>query len=189
MAESLNPAVLISRPAAIAAGLTRYYTGKPCKYGHISERSVFNAGCLECWRPRAKAWTKANHVHVATQMRLRRQANPEYHKAIAKRARDRRRPLKLIANIERKARKLGAQGKFLCSDIETLLIGQGYLCANPFCATNVADSYTIDHKTPLIRGGSNWPRNLQLLCSPCNSSKWTKTQSEWLRSLRHKHRS
>lgn len=30
----------------------RYFTGKPCKNGHLSERSISNGGCLECHRLR-----------------------------------------------------------------------------------------------------------------------------------------
>ena len=29
-------------------GVNRYYTGKPCKNGHISERYVVNRLCIEC---------------------------------------------------------------------------------------------------------------------------------------------
>ena len=38
---------------------------------------------------------------------------------------------------------------------------------------------TVDHKTPLVRGGTNSLDNLQLLCGPCNSSKGSKTNDEW----------
>jgi hypothetical protein len=31
---------IISRKEAKAAGLTRYFTGKPCKRGHVVERRV-----------------------------------------------------------------------------------------------------------------------------------------------------
>ena len=33
---------------AINAHKTRYFTGIPCKYGHIAERSVANNGCIVC---------------------------------------------------------------------------------------------------------------------------------------------
>lgn len=36
--------------AAKAAGLPRYFTGAPCKRGHIAERATRNGGCLECAR-------------------------------------------------------------------------------------------------------------------------------------------
>ncbi len=36
--------------AALAAGASRYSTGKPCKHGHAAERLVTNRSCLECHR-------------------------------------------------------------------------------------------------------------------------------------------
>lgn len=39
---------IISRTAAHAAGLRRYYTGSACRKGHVAERYVSNTGCTEC---------------------------------------------------------------------------------------------------------------------------------------------
>ncbi len=39
---------LISRKKAIIKGLSRYYTGKPCPQGHISERMVATCSCHQC---------------------------------------------------------------------------------------------------------------------------------------------
>jgi hypothetical protein len=36
------------RVDAIAAGQSHYFTGKPCKYDHISPRRTVNSGCLKC---------------------------------------------------------------------------------------------------------------------------------------------
>jgi len=41
---------IISRAEAKAKGLKRYFTGKPCKHGHVAERQVFNATCVDCQR-------------------------------------------------------------------------------------------------------------------------------------------
>lgn len=38
---------IISRADAKAQGLTRYFTGKPCKHGHVSER-IIAGQCCEC---------------------------------------------------------------------------------------------------------------------------------------------
>lgn len=38
---------IISRKDAISRGLDRYFTGKPCKRGHISERKI-KGWCVEC---------------------------------------------------------------------------------------------------------------------------------------------
>jgi hypothetical protein len=40
-----------SRSEAISAGANRYFTGEPCKYGHLCERSL-NSHCVECDRIR-----------------------------------------------------------------------------------------------------------------------------------------
>lgn len=41
-------AVAGERKAAQLAGLTRYFTGRPCINGHIAERSVTNKACTVC---------------------------------------------------------------------------------------------------------------------------------------------
>lgn len=41
---------LISRAEAKAAGLSLYYTGKPCKHGHTATRRFPNGNCTECVR-------------------------------------------------------------------------------------------------------------------------------------------
>lgn len=41
---------LISRAEAKEKGLTRFFTGKPCKHGHVEDRKVFSNHCMECQR-------------------------------------------------------------------------------------------------------------------------------------------
>ncbi|WP_116598986.1 hypothetical protein [Primorskyibacter marinus] len=38
----------IDRATARDMGLKRYFTGKPCKKGHVAERHVSSACCVEC---------------------------------------------------------------------------------------------------------------------------------------------
>ncbi len=40
---------LISRQEAIAAGQNRYFTGIPCRNGHVSERFVRKWACVACY--------------------------------------------------------------------------------------------------------------------------------------------
>jgi hypothetical protein len=39
---------IVTRAEAKARGLSRYFTGKPCKHGHIALRSFPNSDCLRC---------------------------------------------------------------------------------------------------------------------------------------------
>jgi hypothetical protein len=39
---------IISRAEAKASGATRYFTGKPCKHGHVVYRNTSDGGCVEC---------------------------------------------------------------------------------------------------------------------------------------------
>ena len=41
---------IISRKDAKAQGLTHYFTGKPCKHGHIAQRLTSKGICLDCNR-------------------------------------------------------------------------------------------------------------------------------------------
>ena len=75
---------IISRSEAKALGLKEYYTGKPCKHGHIAERYVSTRQCVECMRLRFdynKSWYETNREDIIEKKKVCRKANPEYHKA------------------------------------------------------------------------------------------------------------
>ncbi len=42
-----------------------------------------------------------------------------------------------------------------------------------------ARTLDIDHMTPVVRGGSNEPSNLQVICRPCNQRKGLQTDQEF----------
>jgi hypothetical protein len=44
----LRPEGYVSRKDAQDVGQTWYFTGKPCRYGHISKRTVSSHGCQKC---------------------------------------------------------------------------------------------------------------------------------------------
>lgn len=51
---------IITRKEARELGLKRYFTGKRCKHGHISERIVSNACCIICVKIRQKKYYDEN---------------------------------------------------------------------------------------------------------------------------------
>ena len=74
----------ISRDEARKQGLTRYFTGCPCKRGHIAERLVSNKRCAECANVQSNAWKKANREACSKQKNFWAQANREKVRALKK---------------------------------------------------------------------------------------------------------
>lgn len=64
---------IILRKDAKVEGLKRYYTGKPCKHGHIDERTVSSGRCVECdriiqktpeYRAKRRAYEQQEHMRA-----------------------------------------------------------------------------------------------------------------------------
>jgi hypothetical protein len=49
---------IISIEQAKVGGLVYYFTGKPCKYGHIDKRTISRRMCMECIRIRSREWNR-----------------------------------------------------------------------------------------------------------------------------------
>ena len=49
---------IITKQQAIAAGLKYYFTGKPCKHGHIAEKSTNGSNCKVCQQQYVERRTK-----------------------------------------------------------------------------------------------------------------------------------
>lgn len=64
---SIMPAI-ITRAEAKAAGLSRYFTGKPCKHGHVAEHQI-GGSCVVCARKRGRARYAAEDAGVRTEKR------------------------------------------------------------------------------------------------------------------------
>lgn len=193
--------LLVSRKEAIATGQTTYFTGEPCGYGHIARRST-KGGCVECARLRSIAWHYAHQEQQINRLKARYEANRESHIVKSKtwkiankekwhgyaKAWKTKYPERVKAgnasylqkNLERhrvnqtkrRGIKSKAEGSFTPVHVQALKRMQKSKCAS--CECSIAKIYDIDHIMPLALGGSNWPRNLQLLCPPCNRSKGAK---------------
>jgi hypothetical protein len=67
----------ISWSEAKALGRKRYFTGKPCKHGHVAERQVPNGNCCECKRAYDRAYDQANREKLLAFFRARYAANKD----------------------------------------------------------------------------------------------------------------
>ena len=74
---------IVSRQQAIKQKLTRYFTGEPCKHGHISEKRTSNRTCIDCLAISKRAWSNRPDVKAKGLVRLNKhnKANPEMHLA------------------------------------------------------------------------------------------------------------
>lgn len=68
-----------TRAAALAAGVTHYFTGKPCRSGHVALRRV-KGTCVECDRLREKRRWAENRTDMRAKQKRWRENNPNYAK-------------------------------------------------------------------------------------------------------------
>jgi len=173
---------IMTRKEAIASGLTRYFTGKPCPKGHISERRISGA-CGDCARLGNLAWHAANADRskakkAASQQRNRGSANErnrryaESHKAeMAEKAK--------AWNAANPGRRAAIRMSYTAARMQRTppwadldaITGMYELCA--IFRTAGLDLH-VDHVVPLQGkkvSGLHVPDNLQLLHSSSNRSK------------------
>lgn len=200
-----------NRKDALECGDIYYFTGKPCKKGHVSKRISGSGSCYECslngFRNRYNSNIEESRRRNIERDRKSRQ-NEEKYKSLVE-GRNKRRSEKRSKNIDearekgreayirymdtfkinakiRKIRTKGAEGKFTKNDIKRMFDEQKGIC--PYCNEDITEEYHIEHKTPISRGGSNWPENLHLTCAPCNYKKKTLTHEEFIDKLEREKR-
>lgn len=154
-------------PRSIAKKFGRplYKSGHPCPKRHNSPRYTSSGRCKQCCRDAGNHWYRSDPERSKRTRKAWYDANPG---------------VSSIYVAKRKAIRLKAEGDYTKQDLHRIMEKQGLSC---WCGVSfLLVDPTVDHKTPLSQGGSNWPKNLQLLCQPCNDSKGTKTMGEWVKS-------
>lgn len=192
---------IISRKEAISQGLKRYFTGEPCKRGHIAERFIWNSGCIDC---DSLIRNKIEKTYYAKNgERIRKKKKP-YQDAYREKNRDKinaqkcehykinrerirkeqkeyllKNPDVIIAGANnRRARKIGNGGSHTSKQSKELLEKQNYKCVNCRCCLKKNKKH-LDHIMPLALGGTNNIDNVQWLCAKCNLSKKSKDPIKW----------
>lgn len=202
---------IISYSKAKSAGLKTYFTGKPCKYGHICQRYVSSKGCLECVSTRQKLNRKNNpertrEVCRAQYLRDRekiiihhkkryhenpdimkqyskiwRSNNKEKHHESLKKWRSENKDIVRVHANNRRCRLRGVSGSHTIFDICEIIERQKYKCV--YCGKSVKKSYHVDHIQPISKGGGNGKDNLQICCPTCNLRKHAKDPIDFAQEL------
>lgn len=128
-----------------------------------------------------KAWRKANPGKMRAAMAAWAAANPE--KSRARNAAWRKRHPETVKanNSNEAARRRGAEGRHTKEEVKQLLARQKFRCA--VCKKSIEGGYHKDHIVPVSRGGSNYIRNLQLLCPKCNLKKGKKNPIRFMQEM------
>lgn len=192
---------IVSRQHAKANGLKHYFTGKPCKHGHIDKRYTSTNKCFSCNYKDAQRWKSENPEKIKESSKKTKQKQGKGKLAAWKKAWDER-------NAEHKRiyrAKWYAENKDHCreyavkykeenrdvairSESKRRVLKKLKEDKGNFTKEDVSllydgqkgkcvycksplEKYHIDHIMPIKLGGDNSKRNIQLLCVSCNCRK------------------
>lgn len=159
---------IVTRAEAVKAGLRRYFTGMPCKKGHLAQRIVRNRECEVCSRKRIANYFKTELGRAAMR---KYQATESYRDSCHKyRGTEKGRVSSRLGEARRRARKQLVGGAFTQEDYARLRSIQTkcHVCGRSFTKKNPA---TLDHVVPIALGGPHDASNITLAHAGCNSRK------------------
>lgn len=177
----------INRKEAKEKGLTHYYTGKPCKHGHIAKRRVVRGDCTECIKGSEKKhyWEDPDRSRKTSRdawVRLGRKnckvKAAEYKKTFPEKNREH---LKKRSNAEKR------QTPHWLKEIDAKLIKFFYKKAQALTAfTGI--KFEVDHEIPLqgdLASGFHSPDNLRVIPACVNLAKSNKFNIEEYNAIHH----
>ena len=178
-----------SRQDAVVHGLNKYFTGKPCKQGHVSLRRTCDSKCCECIKIKNACAFKANVIDRARRSRDWLTRNPEKAAIMFKKSNDR--PSSKVAKREwakahphvsafhnalRDARKRSATPAFANLEKIKLIYEDA---AKITKETGIR--HVVDHDVPLAGKhvcGLHVEWNLRVITEAENLSKYNKIRDE-----------
>lgn len=186
--------IIISRKDALAQGLKRYYTGKPCKHGHVAERILSIRTCATCHalaqasekgKERRRNYFKNNDEARAKKNAQCRTAfaklwaNPEFkaRKLIKNRALNKKwlkeNPEKDKVKKAKRRAKLNGDTTLLTDEEYTLVVAL-YKEMRRLNKEAGCIAYHVDHIHPIAKGGAHHPDNLRIITAAENLAKGAK---------------
>lgn len=134
-------------------------------------------------RARKKRYREENVEKERERDKHYREENPERERERSKRWREANRDKERERCHRRRARLANAEGSHTAADVQLQITTQtdkrGHLRCW-WCGKVIkGNDYHVDHRIPLVRGGSNTPNNLCISCPVCNQSKSDKLPHEF----------
>ena len=162
---------LVTRKDAIAKELPRYFTGKSCSKGHISERYTSNKTCCDCGNTTANKAKSKNPDKYYESNRIWRQNNPDKSAEYTQRYTSKNKGKRNLWTANYRNVKVSRMPSWLnnghIAEIESI-----YEYCSALRQTGL--DYHVDHIVPL-RGetvsGLHVPWNLQVIPGSENMSK------------------
>ena len=156
---------IITRKEALEKRLTHYFTGKPCKRGHISERLVSGRGCMECYKVNSKSWYEKNPEYKKNWYKENFEYKNEYDKNWRK-----ENPDKTAAQWQKyQTAKINRIPLWVdLKEIEKIYLKASYL------TKEIGVQYDVDHIIPLQGkkvSGLHIESNLQVITHVANMKK------------------
>lgn len=195
---------IITRSEAKAAGLKRYFTGKPCLRGHISERHV-EGTCMQCQREDKAAAYKADPkgFRDRSTAAYRRRNDGNLRHQLPRQTEEERlaklrnavrahyannKPYYMARSQERRAKKLAAMPGWFGELDRLVMTEAARLVQSRRDATGIC--WQADHMIPLAASracGLHVATNIQVIPARMNKAKGNKmiftNPGEWIRHV------
>lgn len=182
-----------TRAEAKILGSTQFFTGLPCKYGHVARRNTASGVCQKCavikvrkWREdnpeKRKALAVAHYQKTSDQTKARARKWYAENKEAAQ-ARNKKWSMSHKDKMAFYRMRYRAEGRGCDSDLtfDEMLEIKSTQRVCRYCGSD--RSLTYDHIVPLAKGGANSKNNIQRLCLSCNSKKQDKDEDSYLASI------
>jgi 5-methylcytosine-specific restriction endonuclease McrA len=130
-------------------------------------------------RANKKRWSDPKErLRMNALVRARRLGNPDAHRWQSLKWQRNNPDGARALRARRRARIRKAQGRWSAADFVEIVKRQRGRCF--WCGDRLGKMHA-DHRVPLARGGSNWPKNIVASCPPCNHRKRDKLPDEFLK--------
>jgi 5-methylcytosine-specific restriction endonuclease McrA len=174
-----------TRAEAFASGADRYFTGVPCRHGHVSERYICGQ-CVGC----RQAHYQRQAPEIRAKMQAHRAANRDRIAAERRekyeRTKEARRPARVAAMRRRffyaRAINLRGPGHATARELAAIWKRQRGLCA--LTGRQLDRTAEFDHIVPKVLGGSDRPENLRWTCRAANRAKLAMLDADFIQLCR-----